>query len=580
MAYLVLARKYRPSNFTEVVGQDHVTRTLRNAIRSGRLGHAFLFSGLRGVGKTSVARILAKTLNCTDDSQVDEPCNKCESCLEIDEGKSLEVVEMDAASHTGVDDIRELREAVMYAPGEGRHKVYIIDEVHMLSRNAFNALLKTLEEPPPRVVFILATTEAHRVPVTIHSRCQTYDFRRIPSSTIARHLSSICETEELKISDDSLRRIAIAAEGSLRDSQSLLDQVISFAGNEVSDDDVNLVLGTLDRDLLISLVSACVEGRPGDALRNLGVMVDNGADPLRIVLDLMEIFRSLLILLEVGEPDLLDIPEGELMKLSEVAAGADAAAVRFQFAMLSRGEERMRRAPQPRFHLELAVVHMARAGEVVPVDGSTPLPPAGGGPGPARKKNPSPKSKPLPVDSAPSRPEENSPATAEEPTASAASGSAPAFAAIETPEETWEKLVGFILGKSPSIGSMLEQLVVMSLAGSELVIGGKKGEFVLEVFDAREKKLELDGLVEEFFSREMKVTLKALEPEERKQNGSIVEKKEKQESDLNRKIKRETEEHQAVKNAVDIFDGTIKEIRVLGGSMKNTVELPGKEEEL
>jgi DNA polymerase-3 subunit gamma/tau len=309
-------------------------------------------------------------------------------------------------------------------------------------------------------------------------------------------------------------------------------------------------------------------------------MVDNGADPLRIVLDLMEIFRSLLILLEVGEPDLLDIPEGELMKLSEVAAGADAAAVRFQFAMLSRGEERMRRAPQPRFHLELAVVHMARAGEVVPVDGSTPLPPAGGGTGPARKKNPSPKSKPLPVDSAPSRPEENSPATAEEPTASAASGSAPAFAAIETPEETWEKLVGFILGKSPSIGSMLEQLVVMSLAGSELVIGGKKGEFVLEVFDAREKKLELDGLVEEFFSREMKVTLKALEPEERKQNGSIVEKKEKQESDLNRKIKRETEEHQAVKNAVDIFDGTIKEIRVLGGSMKNTVELPGKEEEL
>ncbi|MEE8547381.1 MAG: DNA polymerase III subunit gamma/tau, partial [bacterium] len=180
MAYLVLARKYRPGSFKEVVGQEHVTRTLMNAIKAGRLGHAFLFSGIRGVGKTSVARILAKTLNCEDSSTIEEPCGRCPSCLDVTEGKSLDVMEIDGASHRRIDDIRELRESVLYAPGQDRHKVYIIDEVHMLTTEAFNALLKTLEEPPQRVIFILATTEPHKVPVTIQSRCQKYDFRRIP----------------------------------------------------------------------------------------------------------------------------------------------------------------------------------------------------------------------------------------------------------------------------------------------------------------------------------------------------------------------------------------------------------------
>jgi len=565
MAYLVLARKYRPASFAEVVGQDHITRTLRNAIGSGRLGHAFLFSGLRGVGKTSVARILAKTINCMDDQFVDEPCGKCSSCVEIDESKSFDVVEMDAASHTGVDDIRELREAVMYAPGEDRYKVYIIDEVHMLSRNAFNALLKTLEEPPPRVIFVLATTEPHRVPVTIHSRCQNYDFRRIPSVTISGHLRSICETEGIEISDDSLRQIAIAAEGSLRDSQSLLDQVISFAGSNVSDEDVNLVLGTLDRDMLLSIIEACVESNSGQALKLLGEMIDDGADPVRIALDTLELIRALLIVTEVGgSSGILDMPEGEIARLEDLAGKVIPAHVRMQFAMLSRGEERMRRSPQPRFHLELALVHMARVDEIAPSGQQATLSPASGskaGPDAGGLKH-------------------SAGSTDEEEPVPPRQTSAPAFASIETPAETWEKLVSFIVGKAPGIGSMLEQLVCTKLAGDELIIGGKKGELYLDVLEEREKKGELEILVKEFFKRKVAVRLVSLDQEERQRNNNIIENKQKKETDFARKIKKETEAHQAIAGALEIFDGKLVDVKVLGSASMETTDVQDKEEEL
>jgi len=570
MAYLVLARKYRPSTFAEVVGQEHVTRTLRNAFGSGRLGHAFLFSGLRGVGKTSVARILAKTLNCTDEQHTDEPCGQCESCREVDEGRSLNVVEMDAASHTGVDDIRELRESVMYAASEGKYKVYIIDEVHMLSKNAFNALLKTLEEPPPRVIFILATTEPYKVPVTIQSRCQRYDFRRISSADMAGHLANICEKEGVEISSDSLRRIAIAAEGSLRDSQSLLDQVLSYAGDRVADEDVNMVLGSLDRDKLMKILSACVDSDPGNALRMLGEMIDNGADPVRVTLDLLEILRSVMILVEVSDPTgLVDLPEGELEVLKSLAERADPAALRIQFAILARGQERMRRSSQQRLHLELALVHMARSEEIVPV-GSASSGNEGGGCRPTKKKAPLP---------SPDSREESS-ALPTEPESPLDVSAAPAFAGIDTPKETWDQLVAFISNKSPSMGSMLEQLIPLNVAGEELVIGGRKGEIYLEVLQEQDRKSELLLLLQEFFNREMRIKFVEMEAEERARNHNVVEKRQQKESDLARKIKKETRDHPMVKEALKVFEGELLSVKVLGKATGEPEDMQSKEEEL
>ncbi|MGD8352585.1 MAG: DNA polymerase III subunit gamma/tau, partial [Pseudomonadota bacterium] len=572
---LVLARKYRPATFSEVVGQDHVTRTIRNAFSSGRLGHAFLFSGLRGVGKTSVARILAKTLNCTDEHHTDEPCGQCESCREIDEGRSLNVLEMDAASHTGVDDIRDLRESVMYAASGGKYKVYIIDEVHMLSKNAFNALLKTLEEPPPHVIFILATTEPHKVPITIHSRCQRYDFRRISSADITGHLEAICSKEGVEISKDSLRRIAIASEGSLRDSQSILDQVLSYAGQQVKDEDVNVVLGSLDRGKLTLIFTACTRSDPGTALKILGEMIDNGADPVRIALDLLDIIRTAMILVEVDDPEgLIDMPEGELEALKSLSGNTDPAVLRVQFALLARGEERMRRSSQQRIHLELALVHMARAGEIAGTG-------AGSGPSSGKKK-PAP---PIPDKEAGGAADSHegtaSPELLEPDAVNASEPvSAPAFAGIETPKETWEQLVDFVNERAPGIGSMLEQLIPRNVAGEELVIGGKRGEIYLEVLQEREKIEELAKLANEFFNREMKVKFVEMEAEERARNHNVVEKRQLRESDLARKIKRETREHPMVKEALEIFDGDLKSVKVLGKTVMEPEDPQTTEEEI
>jgi len=249
MSYLVLARKWRPQLFEEVIGQRHVTQTLQNAISQQRVAHAFLFTGARGVGKTSSARILAKALNCEKGLRTN-PCNECASCQEITHGTSMDVIEIDGASNRGIDEIRELRENVRYTPAKSRYKVYIIDEVHMLTKEAFNALLKTLEEPPPHIVFIFATTEPHKIPATILSRCQRYDFKRIPFREVVESLKWIVEKEGIQISQRGLLSIAQGSEGSLRDAQSLLDQVIAYSGREIRDEDVVEVLGLIDRRVL------------------------------------------------------------------------------------------------------------------------------------------------------------------------------------------------------------------------------------------------------------------------------------------------------------------------------------------
>ena len=271
MSYLVLARKWRPQSFEEVVGQPHVVQTLTNAISAERIAHAYLLSGARGIGKTSVARIMAKALNCAQGPSP-TPCNECESCEEITGSASLDVLEIDGASNRGINEIRELRENVKYAPARSPHKIFIIDEVHMLTPEAFNALLKTLEEPPAHVIFIFATTEPNRIPITILSRCQRFNFRRIASKEIIQRLEEIVEKEGIRISKNSIQLLTREAEGSMRDAQSLLDQAISFAGNEVRDEDVAEVLGVIDRRLLYDISLAIANH---DSQRCLDFLLSN-----------------------------------------------------------------------------------------------------------------------------------------------------------------------------------------------------------------------------------------------------------------------------------------------------------------
>ena len=286
MSYLVLARKWRPQTFTEVVGQEHVTRTLCNAITSGRVAHAFLFTGPRGVGKTTTARLLAKALNC-EKGPTPEPCNACSNCLEITAGTSLDVLEIDGASHTGVDNIRDLTEGVQYRPVKSHFRVIIIDEVHMLSNAAFNALLKTLEEPPPHVKFIFATTESHKILPTILSRCQRYDFKRIPLRELMQRLNDIVTQENLTADEVGLALIAREADGGLRDAQSLLDQVIAWSDGKITEQAVKEALGVADRQALFRVVDAILARDPAQALRLAGDLYQYGYDPRRLSRDLL-----------------------------------------------------------------------------------------------------------------------------------------------------------------------------------------------------------------------------------------------------------------------------------------------------
>ena len=277
MKYQVIARKFRPQVFDEVVGQDPIVRTLKNAIEMDRIGHAYLFSGPRGVGKTTTARLLAKALNCSQGPTA-TPCNNCASCQEISRGQSIDVLEIDAASNTGVDSIRELRDNARYAPSRDRFKIFIVDEVHMLSNSAFNALLKILEEPPAHIAFIMATTERHKLPATILSRCQQFVFRTIPAAQILEHLRTITKHENVQIGDGALDYVVKAAEGSMRDAQSLLDQIIAFGGQEIADEDVRDVLGFVPSDILNKTVEALAERNSRALLDVVEIVVEQGLE--------------------------------------------------------------------------------------------------------------------------------------------------------------------------------------------------------------------------------------------------------------------------------------------------------------
>ncbi|HEX2767727.1 MAG TPA: DNA polymerase III subunit gamma/tau, partial [Geobacteraceae bacterium] len=368
MSYLVLARKWRPQTFSDLIGQEHVSQTLKNAIESGRVAHAFLFTGARGVGKTSAARILAKALNCERGS-TPEPCNACPACSEITAGTSVDVFEIDGASNTGVDDIRDLRDTVKYLPARCRFKIFIIDEVHMLSTNAFNALLKTLEEPPAHIKFIFATTEPHKLPITILSRCQRFDFKRIALPVIAKHLRHIVAQEKVSITDAGLTMIARKGDGSMRDALSVLDQVLAFCGEQVRDEEVVTLLGVVDRRLLLE-ASRAVFARDCRAALDIVKRVDSfGYNMRQFCQELIDHFRHMTIIKAVGPAaDIPDLSEAELKEIREQAAPAELADLQRHLAILLKAESEMAQATFPRLVLEMALLKMSTLVPVVPVN--------------------------------------------------------------------------------------------------------------------------------------------------------------------------------------------------------------------
>ncbi|HEY2800165.1 MAG TPA: DNA polymerase III subunit gamma/tau, partial [Chthoniobacterales bacterium] len=423
MSYQVFARKYRPQTFDDLVGQEHVTRTLKNAVEQNRLAHAYLFVGPRGIGKTSTARILAKALNCIHGPTV-TPCGVCDSCKEIAAGNSLDVLEIDGASNNGVEQVRELRDNVRYAPAKGRFKIYIIDEVHMLTSQAFNALLKTLEEPPEHVKFIFATTEPQKVLPTILSRCQRFDLHRIPANLIAKHLQFIARNEKVKLDPAAAHAIARGADGGLRDAESMLDQLVAFCGEKIAEADVLSVFGFTGEQTIAAFSEKILRGETAEALGLLDEQAAAGKEMMKLMSDLIAHLRDLLVF--KVKPDAL---AEEAAPEVQSSLGAEAALIETDrlldlIEQFAAAEGRMKWAPNKKLHFEVAVIKAIQTlGQVTlteVLDNLTALRSGSSTPAPAPAPNPAPTR-----DRAPARDRNRSPETKAEPKAPAPSSPPP-----------------------------------------------------------------------------------------------------------------------------------------------------------
>jgi len=358
MAYEIFAIKWRPQLFEDVIGQEHVAQTLKNSILFDRTASAYLFSGARGVGKTSLARIFAKALNCKDTHE-GNPCNTCTSCIDITNGSSVDVQEIDGASNRGIDEIRNIRENIKYLPSNGKHRIYIIDEVHMLTMHAFNALLKTLEEPPNHAKFIFATTEPHKVPVTILSRCQRFDFKRIPLLNIKKQMERIAEEENIKISDHGISIIARQAEGSLRDAESLLDQVVSFTGQDVDDSRITSVLGIVDRDFINRMSQAIIEGNANNCLEIINEIYNHGYEIKEFYREIMNQFRNLIVsLIPQAHNQLLDLSDNEIEEVRKQGKKVGMSRLLQSLNFLINREADLRYANSPKIVLEAILLKL------------------------------------------------------------------------------------------------------------------------------------------------------------------------------------------------------------------------------
>ncbi|HKL27218.1 MAG TPA: DNA polymerase III subunit gamma/tau [Desulfuromonadales bacterium] len=546
MAYLVLARKWRPQNFPDLVGQEHVSRTLTNAIRSGRVHHAFLFTGARGVGKTSAARILAKALNC-EQGPTDQPCNSCPVCNEITTGQGMDVLEIDGASNTGVDDIRELRENIRYLPSRSRFKIFIIDEVHMLSTSAFNALLKTLEEPPEHAKFIFATTEPHKIPVTILSRCQRFDFRKIPLQQIVARLRQIADAEGLEISDRSLGLVARRGEGSMRDALSTLDQVIAFCGESIDDEDVQALLGMVDRRLLLDTLEAVLQ-RDSRRLLDLIRQVDNLGHGLRqYVQELVELFRGLVICKAVAEPgDLLDLIEDELKELRKLAEPPSLEDLQRVITLLMKTQTELAGSPYPLLTLEMALIRIAtlaptqEVGRLIQQLEHLEKRLAGGtgqtGPAPERSR-PAPAAPPPPGEPPPKKPE--------------------APVAAETDHRDWQGLVEQVRQSRPMLASVLEHGRLLHCEPPGLEIGYPADSFLLVQLQDPDNCRELESLAASYFKQKMTLTVTPLDGVRQDAPPSLVETRQAKETDRMRRLREDAMAHPALKAVQEIFGGEI-----------------------
>ena len=366
MAYLILARKYRPQTFDEVYAQDHITKILKNTIEMDRTAQAYLFTGPRGVGKTSLARIFAKSLNCLNDGPTTTPCNVCQNCTEITQGISSDVIEIDGASNTGVEDIRDLQKELMYAPSTSRNKIYIIDEVHMLSKNAFNALLKTLEEPPENVIFIFATTEPHKVIPTIISRCQRFDFKRIPIPAIIDRLSSICKIDGISIDPEALFAIGKKADGSMRDALSLMDQVIAYGKEYISLVDVLTIFGIVHTDVFYKILLSVTEKNASDIIELLHDILEKGNDIQEFLNGMLDYIRNLLLLkLEIEIPTISDANRKQMMEISDKFEDGD---LLYIMTLLIKTKMDIKSSSNPILVAEMAFIKISRLSELQSLD--------------------------------------------------------------------------------------------------------------------------------------------------------------------------------------------------------------------
>jgi DNA polymerase-3 subunit gamma/tau len=566
MSYLVLARKWRPQTFAEIVGQEHVSRTLTNAIRSDRVAHAFLFTGVRGVGKTTAARILAKALNC-EHGPTPTPCNRCGNCQEITAGNAVDVLEIDGASNTGVDDVREIIENVRYQPAKSRFKIYIIDEVHMLSTSAFNALLKTLEEPPAHVKFIFATTDPHKVPHTIHSRCQRYDFKRIPPRVVAERLAEIARSEEVSISARALFTIAREGEGSMRDAQSLLDQAIAFAGKTISDADVANALGVADRQLLFAVADALVERDPARALELLNELFQYGHDMRRFARELLTHFRNLAVARLVPGEDLLsDLSEEERAEAARQAEKMGAEDLDRAFRMLLETEAEVARVPYPKLVLELALIKIATMPPVVSLDavldrldeierGTAAAPHAATG---SQRDLQRPRAAAAGGVQA-AVPPSAQPATTRSPVRG---GSGPAAALAEAPPAEpahaaargWDEFLQYIAKEKVTLLAYVQNSVPPRLDGPELALRVPKG-YYYDYLAQRDHARLVEDLAARFFGRRVRVTVTAIDPSEQEAAASAVAAA--SPADLHAAAL----ENPVVRAAVEILGGEVREVK-------------------